>query len=499
MLKVQNLSVSFAGKEVFNDINFIINPNEKIGLIGRNGCGKTTLFKILADQIKDFDGKITKSDSYRIGYLQQHLKFTEQTVIDEACTALPDYKEGFVWDAERILSQLEFSEEDKLRNPQEFSGGWQIRLNLAKLLISEPDLLLLDEPTNYLDIISIRWLKQFLKNYNGAILIITHDRDFMDDIISHTMIIHRGTTIKIDGNTKDMYRKIEEDEQNYEKTRLNVKKKREQVQKWIDRFGAKATLASQAKSKEKMLNKMDDRDELQDIKSLDFNFKCREFTGNSNMMDVKNLAFRYSVDYAPLFQKLSFRVEKGDRICIIGRNGKGKSTLLRVLNEMLQPLEGEVWKNQKTEIGYFGQMNIDNLNLNHTIEQELQSVDMILPRGQILATAGKMLFTGGDTQKKVAMLSGGEKSRVMLGKILLKPCNLLLLDEPTNHLDMESCEALMEAIEEFDGASITVSHHEHLLNNIANRLIIFDNNECSFFEGNYQDFLKKVGWDEKKE
>ncbi|MDR0423381.1 MAG: ATP-binding cassette domain-containing protein [Rickettsiales bacterium] len=497
MLKIQNLSISFSGKEIFDDLNFIINSDEKIGLIGRNGCGKTTLFKILAGCITDYEGKITKSESYRIGYLQQHLSFSKDNVLDEACLALPDYMEGYYWEVEKILTQMGFSDEDKLRNPKEFSGGWQIRLNLAKLLISDPDLLLLDEPTNYLDILSIRWLKQFLKNYKGSILLITHDRDFMDDIITHTLIIHRGTSMKIVGNTKDMYEKIAIEEANYEKTRLNENKKREQIEKWVARFRYKASLAKQAQSKEKMLNKTEKKTELQDIASLDFNFKYKEFVGNSNVIDVQNIEFGYDpLNYAPLFQKLSFRVEKGDRICIIGKNGKGKSTLLRCLNNDLQLLNGKIWYNPKTEIGYFGQMNIENFNLNNSIEQELQEVDFQLPRGQILAAAGKMLFKNDDYKKKIAMLSGGEKSRVALAKILLKPCNLLLLDEPTNHLDMESCEALMDAINNFQGASIIVSHHEYLLNNIANKLIVFDSNKCFFFEGNYQDFLKKIGWKE---
>ena len=498
MLKVQDLSISFDGKQIFENLNFVINDKEKVGLIGRNGCGKTTLFKILSGKIKDYEGEVSIPKGYKVGYLEQHLQFTQETVLEEACLALPEYKKEAIWDAEKILTKLGFSEEDKQKSPQEFSGGWQIRLNLAKLLISEPNILLLDEPTNYLDIISIRWLKQFLKDYNGAIILITHDRTFMDEIIDHTIIIYRGSSIKITGNTQDMYDKIATDEETYEKSRINLNKKKEQIQKYIDRFRYKARLASGVQSKIKMVEKMGEMEKLANIESLDFDFKYQEFTGNANMVNVDNLFFGYDKD-KPLIKDLSFKIQKGDKICVIGKNGKGKSTLLKILIGELQKDKGDIVVNSKTQIGYFGQTNIDRLNLNNTIEEELRTVNISLPRTTILATAGKMLFSGDSAQKRISVLSGGEKSRVSLGKIILTPCNLLVLDEPTNHLDIESCEALCEAIENFKGASIIVSHNEYLLNNIANKLIIFDNDKTFLFEGNYQDFLNKIGWASEKE
>lgn len=498
MLKVQDLSISFDGKQIFDNLNFIINDKEKVGLIGRNGCGKTTLFKILSGKIKDYEGEVSIPKGYKVGYLEQHLQFTQETVLEEACLALPEYKKEATWDAEKILTQLGFSEEDKQKSPQEFSGGWQIRLNLAKLLISEPNILLLDEPTNYLDIISIRWLKQFLQDYNGAIILITHDRTFMDEIIDHTIIIYRGSSIKITGNTQDMYDKIATDEETYEKSRINLNKKKEQIQKYIDRFRYKARLAGGVQSKIKMVEKMGEMEKLANIESLDFDFKYQEFTGNANMVNVDNLFFGYDKD-KPLIKDLSFKIQKGDKICVIGKNGKGKSTLLKILIGELQKDKGDLVINAKTKIGYFGQTNIDRLNLNNTIEEELRTVNISLPRTTILATAGKMLFSGDSAQKRISVLSGGEKSRVSLGKIILTPCNLLVLDEPTNHLDIESCEALCEAIENFKGASIIVSHNEYLLNNIANKLIVFDNDKTFLFEGNYQDFLKKIGWASEKE
>lgn len=501
MLKVQNLSISFGGQNVFNNVNFIVNDKEKVGLIGRNGCGKSTLFKILCGKITEFEGDVVIPKGYKIGYLEQHLKFTENSVSEEACLALPDYKKDAFWDAEKILSELGFSEEDKLKSPAEFSGGWQIRLNLAKLLISEPDILLLDEPTNYLDILSIRWLKKFLKNYRGAIILITHDRSFMDEIIDHTIILHRGESIMITGNTEDMYEKIAVDEETYENSRINESKKREQIQTMIDRFRA-GTRATQAKSKEKMLAKQEIKRELIDIKSLEFSFKYKDFIGNSNMLEAEKLKFGYDKDNI-LFDGLSFKVDKGDKICVIGKNGKGKSTLLRLIDGILKPLAGNIKINPKTEIGYFGQMNIDTLDQNHTIEEELQNVDVLIPKPNVMRVAGIMMFSGGLAKKKISVLSGGEKSRVLLGKILLKTCNLLILDEPTNHLDMESCESLAQALLSFEGASIIVSHNEYFLNNIANKLIVFDNDRVIFFEGNYQDFLDNIGWkseeNEKKE
>ncbi len=493
MLKVEKLSVSFSGKNVFNDVSFIVNDNEKIGLIGRNGSGKSTLFKVLCGKINEYEGKIVVPKNYKIGYLEQHLKFTENSVAEEAYLALPDYKKDAFWDAEKILSELNFSEEDKKKNPKEFSGGWQVRLNLAKLLISEPDVLLLDEPTNYLDILSIRWLKNFLKNYRGALVLITHDRSFMDEIINHTIILHRGSSIKIKGNTEDMYNKIAEEEENYEKTRLNESKKREQSQKYIDRFRYKATLASRVQSRIKMLEKQEVKKELDSIQNLDFEFKYENFIGNSNMVNINELKFGYQ-DKNILFEKLSFKIEKGDKICVVGKNGKGKSTLLKLLIGDLKPLSGDIKTNSKTSLAYFGQTNIDTLNLENTIEQELHSTNPTAPKSVIMNIAGLMMFSGDLAKKKISVLSGGEKSRVSLGKILLKPNNLLLLDEPTNHLDMESCEALAEALMVFQGASVIVSHNEYFLNNIANKLIVFDNDKVLFFDGNYKDFLEKIGW-----
>ena len=498
MLKIDKLVKSFDGKEVFNDISFILNDNEKVALIGRNGCGKSTLLKIINKDIEADSGSIVLSRNYTIGYLKQYINFTEKTILDEAMLSLPEHKKDNFWEVEQILQNVGFTMEDMEKSPDAFSGGWQIRLNLAKLLIGEPDLLLLDEPTNYLDIISVRWLKDFLKNWKGAVLVVSHDRQFLNDIITHTLIIHRGKSKKITGNIEDMYSQLAEEEDTYEKTRINEEKKRAKTQAFIDRFRYKATKAKQVQSKIKMLEKQDIKEKLSDIQNLEFDFTYKDIITNKPMVEVKDLTFGYDKDNI-LIKDFSFKVEKGDKICIIGRNGKGKTTLMKLINKELQPLSGSIDINNKVDIGYFGQMNIERLNLNNTIEQELWTIDEKMPRSNILNTAGVMMFTGDDYMKKINVLSGGEKSRVLLGKIILQPCNLLLLDEPTNHLDMESSIALINALNNFDGASITITHNEDFLNNLATKLIVFDNNKVFVFEGNYENFLKEVGWCEEEQ
>ena len=498
MLKLENISKSFNGKEIFSDINFILNDNEKLGLIGRNGCGKSTLLKIISGELEKDNGNIITSKNYKIGYLQQHLQFKEKTILDEVCSALPEYKQDNFWEVEKILQDIGFLMEDLNRSPDEFSGGWQIRLNLAKLLVAEPDLLLLDEPTNYLDIISIRWLKQFLKEWKKSFILITHDRVFLNDVITHTLIIHRGTSKKITGNVDQMYEQIAIDEENYEKTRLNENKKREQIEKYINRFRYKATLAKQVQSKIKMLDKQEQKEKLDDIQDLEFDFNYKNIITNKPFIEVANLTFGYEKDNI-LIKDFNFKVEKGDKICVIGKNGKGKSTLLKLLIGELYQNFGNIDINNKVDIGYFGQMNINRLNLENTIEEELWEIDKTLSRNKILNIAGTMMFTGDDYKKRLSVLSGGEKSRVLLGKIILKPCNLLLLDEPTNHLDMESCISLMEAINNFAGASVTITHNEDFLNNVANKLIVFDDDKTFVFEGGYQDFLREIGWSNEEE
>lgn len=495
MLQVNNLSLSFDGQLLLKDISFNIHSGERIGLVGRNGSGKTTIFKLITGEIHPDEGRIILPKNYSVGYLKQHLQFNEATVLDEACLGLRPDERDQIWKAEKILTGLGFSENDMYSSPAEFSGGFQVRLNLAKVLLGEPHLLLLDEPTNYLDIVSIRWLERFLQRWPNELMIITHDRDFMNLVTTHTLGIHRQKVKKIEGDTAKLFEQIAVEEEVYENTRRKENKKREEAMEFINRFRALAARASLVQSRIKALERMGTKEELANITELGFRFNSTEFN-SQYLMNAEALSFGYSPDRI-LIKDLSFAIGKDDRICVIGKNGKGKSTLLRLLAGELAPNQGKITPHPNCRIGYFGQTNIERLDPRLTIEQELQRTRPDLNYTEIRKTCGAMMFTGDLALKEISILSGGEKSRVSLGKILLSPSNMLLLDEPTNHLDVESCDSMIAALDEFPGAVVIVTHSEMFLHHLANRLIVFNEDKVTVFEGTYQDFLDRVGWEDE--
>lgn len=499
MLKISGLNKAYGAQELFDNVSFVVNFGERIGLVGKNGHGKTTLFKMILGEEHPDAGVISFANYYTIGHLSQHIHFTEDTVLKEGCLSLPVSEDGIdeSYKAKTILVGLGFSVDDLNRNPGEFSGGYQVRLNLAKVLVSEPNLLLLDEPTNYLDIVSVRWLTRFLRNWKGELILITHDRDFMDSVTTHTMGIHRCKMRKIAGPTQKLYEQILQEEETHEKTRINDSKKRDEIKEFVDRFRAKATKAKAVQSRIKTLEKMDQREKLLRIKTLDFSFRAAPFPGRW-LMDAANISFSYDQDAPALINGLNIAVGKNDRIAIIGKNGKGKTTLLNILSGELQAQTGMVKHNQNLTFAYFGQTNINRLNPEKTIEQELMETQPGCSRGAARKICGIMMFDGDKALKKIDVLSGGEKSRVLLGKLLVTPANLLLLDEPTNHLDMDSTDSLVEAITAFDGGVIIVTHNEMILHAVATRLIVFDDGKVDVFEGTYQEFLDQVGWESER-
>ena len=497
MIELNNVSKYFGTRCLFDEVNFFINEKDKIGLVGLNGSGKSTLFKILAGLESIDSGNIRIPKDYKIGYLTQHINLTKDTILNEAISSIPQDEDGTdrTYLAKAMLSGLGFTDESLSLSPYKLSGGFQVRLELAKLLLTNPNLLLLDEPSNYLDIVSIRWLTKFLRNWKNELLLISHDRGFVNSIVNHTLGIHRKKILKIKGKIEDYEKVIREQEELYEKTRINQEAKIAHMQRFVDKLGAKATKAKAAQSRIKMIEKIERLDELQKIKTLDFKFKEEPLQGKT-AMSASNLSFGYNNDNI-LIKDLSFILKKNDRIGIIGKNGKGKTTLLRLLLGELTPFTGTISTPPLAKISYFGQTNIERLDPKLTVEEEIWSVDPLMPRTNVRSICGLMMFQGDDALKQVSVLSGGEKSRVLLGKILVKPSNILLLDEPTNHLDLSSTDALIEATSKFNGAVLIVTHSENILRKLVNKLIIFQRDGILFFDGSYDEFLEKIGWEDE--
>jgi ATP-binding cassette subfamily F protein 3 len=497
MIQLQNINKNFASQELFKNLNFKLNSSNRVGLVGRNGSGKSTLFKLILGEESADSGEVIIPKNYKIGTLKQHLTFSEKTLKEEAALALSEEMKYDTYRVEKILFGLGFDANDLEKDPLSFSGGYQIRINLAKLLVTEPNLLLLDEPTNYLDIISLRWLKNFLRAFDGEIILITHNRDFMDSVCTHTMGLVRKKLEIIPGDTHKFYEQLCANDELYAKQKIAQDKKVKELEEFIAKNKARASTAALAQSKVKQLEKMELLDDLNFDSTLSFDFNFKESPAKI-MLETERLSFGYTQENI-LFQNISFSIKKGECLGIIGKNGKGKSTLLNVLARELKPLSGEINSHPSIEFAHFGQTNIDRLHPDATVTDEIYSANPKLGAQAIRSICGAMMFSGDNADKKVSLLSGGEKSRVMLGQILARNVNLLFLDEPTNHLDMDSIEALTNAITNFKGAVIIVTHSEELLRRVCDRLIIFAKNGAEYFDGGYDEFLEKIGWEEEEE
>jgi len=496
MIQLTNLSKGFGGQTLFNDVNFKMQPQQKIGFVGRNGSGKSTLFKMILGEESVDSGSISIPKNYRIGTLKQHLVFTELTVREECALVLSEDEQWNFYKIEKLLFGLGFSEADLDKDPLSFSGGYQIRINLVKLLATEPNMLLLDEPTNYLDIISLRWLKTFIREFDGEVILITHDRDFMDAVSTHTMGVQRKSLHLVSGDSYKYYGTLELADETYEKTKANQDKKRKELEEFVARNKARASTAALAQSKQKELDKMDEMEDLATDTNLAFKFNYKD-TPAKILFRANELGFGYNPE-EPLFQSITFAMEKGKRIAIIGKNGKGKSTLLNYIAGEMKEQQGSLEFHPSTSFAHFGQTNIERLNTKVTIVEEIASMSKEVGIPQARNIAGRMMFSGELGDKKIDVLSGGERSRVMLGKIIATPANVLFLDEPTNHLDMQSIDALADAIDMFEGSLMMVTHSEMLLHRLADALIIFHKGGAEYFDGTYADFLEKIGWEEEE-
>jgi len=495
MISIRNISMRYGMRTLFSGVSVDVCAGEKIGLVGRNGHGKTTLFRIIVGEEEPEEGKVFRPKNYAIGYLGQHLNFTKPTVLEEGCVGLGPEDVGNEWKVEKILFGLGFREEDLYQRPSEFSGGFQMRIALTKVLVSEPNMLLLDEPTNFLDIVSIRWLEKFLRSWRNELIVISHDRDFVDSVTTHIVGINRGSVRKIKGPTKKYYAQLYSDEETYEKRRIEDEKKRKDVMKYVTRFRSKASHAKGAQAALKKLQKMEKQEKLEEVRSLSFSFNHTPFR-TQQIMEVKDLKFSYNGKEPYLINGLSFTLNRHDKICIIGKNGKGKTTLSKLLAGLLKPVGGSVKTHAAAIPAYYEQANTANLNDDLTVEEAISRGSASLEKSRVRGICGAMMFSGDDAEKKIKVLSGGERSRVLIGKLLVAPSNVLFLDEPTHHLDIESCQAMMDAVRDFKGAALVVAHDEHFLNEVATKLIVFKNDRVFFYPGNYQEFLERIGWED---
>ena len=531
MIDLINISLQFGGKYLFKDVNYRISSGDKISLVGANGTGKSSLLKIIDGKLEPESGQVSKQKRISIGYLpQDHVTHLGKTLLEEASSALSDImelqnKETEITEAlnnpdltdeekmdfahqlgevhhmlegldsysaeskvEKILLGLGFSEEDFNRLTDQFSGGWQMRIALAKILISQNDILLLDEPTNHLDIDSLEWLIDFLKAYKGGLLIVSHDKNFVNQVTNRTLEIFLGKfyTFKGDYDSYIKY-KIERDELTVHQFEQQQKKIKE-TQKFIDRFRYKATKSRQVQSRIKQLDKVELVELPEDTSEIKIRFPEPPQSGRT---PIKLLSIFKSYEDKKVFTGIDFEIEKGEKIAFVGPNGAGKSTLAKIISGVIDFDSGERILGHNTIVSYYAQDVADNLIPDLEIIETVDGIAENKTVGQLRALLGSFLFSGDDVFKKVGVLSGGEKSRVALCKILLTKANFIILDEPTNHLDYASKLILQKALVDFKGTLILVSHDVDFLRPIATKIIDIRKGKLKTYLGDIDYFLSK--------
>ena len=527
--KINNGSVTLGANTILEDINFYVKDNDKIGIVGRNGCGKTTLLKAITNEYTLSDGyddlKIESSNDFKIGYVKQNItdnlnmkmidyikeSYSDILEIENKLNSLEQklsssyseqilnkyndlqneyiYKGGNTYkkEYEIALKRFEFTDIDKEKLLNEFSGGQLTKLSLIRLLLSKPDLLILDEPTNHLDINSIEWLENYLKNYKKSIILVSHDRMFLDNICNVIYDIEYGELKRYVGNYSLF---VKQKEQDYEKQLKDYEYQQKEIKRLqyiADRFRYKPTKAKLAMSKLKQIEKMVkiDKPNKSNTKTFKINLKTEE-NSYRDVLKVKNLSIGYDKELC----KLSFNLERQDKLGIIGENGIGKSTLIKTLTGLIPPLSGKYIYGDRVSIGYFSQ-NFENLDNNNTVYEEIDKTYPSMTPNEIRTLLGSFEFTGEDVFKKINDLSGGEKVKLSLCKILNNKPNLLILDEPTNHLDIISKDTIEKILTNYNGTIIMVSHDRYLINNVCNKLLVFENNEAKLYNYGYKEYLEK--------
>lgn len=542
MISVNNLTIRFGNFELFSDIGFLINKRDRIGLVGKNGAGKSTLLKVINGDISPNEGNISVPTDIKIGYLPQQmiLENAKLSVFEEARTAFQnvleiqteidklnvqianyhDYTEdeysklieklthlsehlniigadNVEQNIEKVLKGLGFSQTDFQRKISEFSGGWKMRVELAKILLQNPDVILLDEPTNHLDIEAIQWLESFLETYGGAVLVISHDRAFLDNVTNRTIEINLGKIY----DYKVSYSKFKVLQQERLAQQIaayeNQQKLIEDTERFIERFRYKATKANQVQSRIKQLEKLD-RLEIDELDNAAMNIKFPPAPRSGDIVvKIDELSQTYD-GKKYILNKIDLIVERGEKIAFVGRNGEGKTTLSKVIIGELE-YSGELKIGHNVKIGYFAQNQDELLDPELTVFETLDRIAVGDIRTKLRDILGSFLFSGEDIDKKVKVLSGGENSRLSLAKLLLEPYNLLVLDEPTNHLDMRSKDILKQALLKFDGSLIIVSHDRYFLDGLVDKVYEFKNHKIRQHIGGIYDFLRKKKIENLKE
>lgn len=532
MLRLEHISKIYPTGEVLKDVNWEVKPGERVGLVGVNGAGKSTQMKIITGEVEPTAGEIIRPNSLHIGYLTQEFEvkpsqtvreefwtvFTEANKVHhnllkvqhEMETATPEeldnlihkldkYQrkfealDGYNLDTkiEKILPEMGFEPEDGERLVSSFSGGWQMRMSLGKILLQNPDILLLDEPTNHLDLETIEWLEKYLKGLNTPMVIISHDREFLDRLCTKIVETERGVSTTYLGNYSAYLLQKEEAKLAQLATYENQQKEIEKQQQFIERFRASATRSTQAKSREKQLDKMDlVTAPIGDVRTLRFHFPPSPRSGREVVI-VKDLSHTYNEKI--LFLGAELLVERGDRIAFLGPNGCGKSTLLRMITGGEMPEEGTVKMGDHNIIpGYFEQNQAEALDLEKKVIDTIHDEVPEWKNEEVRTLLGQFLFTGDTVFKQVKALSGGEKARLALAKMLLAPTNLLILDEPTNHLDIPAKEMLEEALKNYEGTMLIVSHDRYFISKVANKIVELRDGELLVYNGDYHYYLDKL-------
>jgi ATP-binding cassette, subfamily F, member 3 len=484
MLQVESVSKHYSTKILLSGASAHLRPNSRVGLIGPNGAGKTTLFRmILGEELPD-KGTIRKRPRLRIGYLPQELEtITGKTVLDAAHR--DEYPEH---EAKRILMGLGFTEVDFDRLVEKLSGGYRMRVALAHLLLSNPDVLMLDEPTNHLDKPTQRWFEQFLLNSNMTLLIISHDTAFLDRVVTHIWELRHHKIEEYRGNYSSFQELRAERDAQLQASASRQTKEVARVQKFVDRFRYQANKASQVQSRIKQLEKVKMIEIQRDPKRVKFRFPLPAASGRQ-VLELAGVGKRYGEKI--VYDTLDFSVERGQRIALVGENGAGKSTLLKMLSGVLEPDKGKRTVGHGVTLHYFAQHQAETLNPEHTVLESLEEVTTHAETNFLRGIAGAFLFSGQDQKKLVKALSGGERNRVALARMLVEPANTLLLDEPTNHLDPASVDVLTDAMAEFPGTIVFISHDPTFLSRIATRVVEIEDGRARNFIGDYEYYLWK--------